>query len=533
LTDIDTEVPGGAGPDEREHLDVLIVGAGLSGIGAAHHVATGSPWASWAIFEARDAIGGTWDLFRFPGIRSDSDMFTLGYPFRPWTGEKAIADGDSIREYIEDTAAAEGIDEHIRFRHRIVSADWSSDEARWHVVAERTVDAADPSSGEAETSVEQVELTCGFLFSCSGYYRYDRGYLPEFAGMDRFAGTIVHPQHWPEDLDHAGKRVVVIGSGATAVTLIPALAKTAAHVTMLQRSPTYIASMPARSPLAKLGQRAKSPWVGSVLRWALALGTQASFHLSRRRPELMKRLLRKGVEQRLPEGYDVDTHFTPRYNPWDQRLCIVPDGDLFRAISDGTASVVTDQVDTFTETGVQLLSGEVLEADVIVTATGLELLFLGGIELSIDGEKVDVADRLTYKGMMLDGVPNLACAIGYVNASWTLKADLTSEYVTRLLNRMHETGYRQVAPVNRDPSVTAAPLLDLTSGYVQRSVDRFPKQGTRFPWQVHQSYLKDYRAMKRSRIDDGVMRFTNREPSPAASTGAAGAGTGTAGRAAS
>jgi len=486
-----------------EHLDVLIVGAGLSGVGAGHHIQTDCPWASYAIFEARGSIGGTWDLFRYPGIRSDSDMFTLGYSFRPWDGEKTIADGDSILQYIKDTAAAEGIDQKIRFHHKVIAADWSSDEGRWHVTAERT------------DTGERIELTCGFYFACSGYYRYDHGYLPDFAGMDRYQGTLVHPQAWPEDLDYAGKRVVVIGSGATAVTLIPSMAEEAAHVTMLQRSPSYIGSVPERNPVAELlrrvlPERRSAP----IIRWTLALGTQAFYQVSQRRPELVKKVLRKGLERQLPEGYDIDTHFTPRYNPWDQRFCAVPDGDLFKAIRSGAASVVTDHVDTFTERGIRLRSGAELEADVVITATGLELLFLGGIELSVDGEPVDLARRLTYKGMMLEGVPNLAVAIGYTNASWTLKCDLTCGYVVRLLNHLHERGLRQCTPVNTDPDVSPQPLLGLSSGYVTRAADRFPKQGSRYPWQVYQSYLKDYRALKRRDIQDGVMQFSNPVPAP-------------------
>ncbi|HVA75823.1 MAG TPA: NAD(P)/FAD-dependent oxidoreductase [Acidimicrobiales bacterium] len=484
-----------------EHLDVLVVGAGLSGIGAGHYLKEKCPWASFAIFEAREAIGGTWDLFRYPGIRSDSDMFTLGYSFRPWNGEKSIADGDSILQYIKDTAAEEGLIPRIRFGHRVVRAEWSSDEAQWHVSAERT------DTGQT------VELTCGFIFSCSGYYRYDHGYLPPFDGMDRFGGTVIHPQDWPEDLDYAGKRVVVIGSGATAVTLVPAMAGQAAHVTMLQRSPTYIASLPARDPIADFMRKALPERLsGPAIRWMKALLTQGSYQLSRRRPELMKKLLRKQLEKALPAGYDIDTHFTPRYNPWDQRFCVIPDGDLFKAIHAGTVDVVTDHIQTFTEKGLLLESGAELDADIIVTATGLELLFLGGVELVVDGEKVDPATKLSYKGMMLEGIPNLAIAIGYTNASWTLKCDLTCDYVTRLLNHMNTTGLGQCMPVNRDASMVTRPILDLTSGYVQRSADRFPKQGSRFPWQVYQSYVRDYRAIKMSRIEDGEMVFSNPRP---------------------
>jgi cation diffusion facilitator CzcD-associated flavoprotein CzcO len=482
-----------------EHFDVLVMGAGLSGVGAGHYIQTKCPWASYTIFEARDSIGGTWDLFRYPGIRSDSDMFTLGYTFRPWGGRKSIVDGASILQYIKDTAAEEGIDQHIRFHHRIVSANWSSDEGRWYVTAERT------DTGDT------VEVSCNFLFSCSGYYRYDRGYLPDFPGMERFGGTIVHPQAWPEDLDFAGKRIVVIGSGATAVTLVPSLARQAAHVTMLQRSPSYIASLPAEDPVANLIRRLLPARLsGSIVRWFKALTTQAFYRVSQSRPELVKRMLRKMLQRQLPAGYDIETHFSPRYNPWDQRFCLVPDGDLFEAIKAGEASVVTDHVETFTDDGLLLQSGAKLDADIIVTATGLELLFLGGVEVSVDGEPLDLPSRLVYKGMMLEGVPNLAVAVGYTNASWTLKCDLTCDYVCRLLNRMRATGEASCTPVNEDASLTVSPLLGLTSGYVLRSADRFPKQGSRAPWQVYQSYLRDYRTLKLGGLDDPAMVFASR-----------------------
>jgi monooxygenase len=481
-----------------EHVDVLIVGAGLSGIGAAHHLQTRCPQVSYALFEARDAIGGTWDLFRYPGVRSDSDMFTLGYAFRPWKGAQAIARGDAILQYIRDTAAEEGIDTRIRFSHRVVSASWSTDEARWHVAARRT------DTGEV------VEVSCGFLFCCTGYYRYDHGYLPSFAGMDRFGGTIVHPQAWPEDLSCAGQNVIVIGSGATAVTLVPALAGTARHVTMVQRSPSYVASLPARDPVAGAAGRLLPPrQAGTAMRWFKALTTQAFFQLSRHRPDMVKRMVRRQLERQLPASFDIDTHFTPRYNPWDQRFCIAPDGDLFKAIRNGSVSVVTDHVETFTERGLLLRSGRELDGDVIVTATGLELLFLGGIELDADGEAVDVAGRLVYKGMMLEGVPNLAMAVGYTNASWTLKCELTCNYVCRLINHMQARGMRQCTPVNTGTPVRTRPLLDLTSGYIQRSANRFPRQGTRFPWQVHQSYLRDYRALRLRGVRDRAMVFSN------------------------
>jgi cation diffusion facilitator CzcD-associated flavoprotein CzcO len=490
----------------EQHFDVLVVGAGLSGIGAAHHLQTKCPWASYAIFEARDAIGGTWDLFRYPGVRSDSDMFTLGYPFRPWTGEKAIADGSSILDYVVSTAREAGIDEKIRFGHRIVAAAWSTEDARWTVTVER-----------ADTGAT-FEVTCNFLFSCSGYYRYDRGYLPDFDGIERFEGTVVHPQFWPEDLDDTGKRVIVIGSGATAVTLVPAMAERAGHVTMLQRSPTYVVSMPATNAVANRLRRVLPRRIaGTVVRWMNALFTQGTYQVSRRWPSLMKKVMRKGVERELPAGYDIDTHFTPTYNPWDQRVCLVPDGDLFAAICAGTASVVTDHIEGFTEGGIRLTSGTELEADIIVTATGLEVLFLGGIAVSVDGEPVDPAQRMTYKGMMLEGVPNLAFAIGYTNASWTLKADLTSGYVVRLLDHLRRTGLRQCTPVNRGTAQDTSSILSLSSGYLTRALDRLPKQGSAFPWKVHQNYLRDYRAMRLRKVTDDVMVFSN--PDPAASIG--------------
>ena len=489
---------------EVEHLDVLIVGAGLSGIGAGHHLTTKCPWATFAIFEARNAIGGTWDLFRYPGIRSDSDMFTLGYTLRPWDGEKSIADGDDILQYIRDTAAETGVDRKVRFGHRIVAADWHTSDARWHVTAERT------DTGET------VEVTASFLFSCSGYYRYDHGHQPHFEGTDRFGGTIVHPQAWPEDLDYAGKRIVVIGSGATAITLVPSLAETAEHVTMLQRSPTYVATIPARNPVADLLRKVLPKRLADpAIRWILAVGTQATYFASKRWPDKVRKVLRKGVERQLPDDFDIDTHFTPTYDPWDQRLCAVRDGDLFQAITAGTVSVATDTIDTFTETGIRLASGQELEADIVVTATGLEMLFLGGMELTVDGEAVDIPNRFAYKGMMLEGVPNAAMAFGYTNASWTLKCDLTCDFVCRLLDHMREEHLVTCTPTNTDPSITPRPLLGLNAGYITRAADRLPKQGSKFPWQVHQSYLRDYRALKLAGFDDAlVFTRTPTEPVP-------------------
>jgi cation diffusion facilitator CzcD-associated flavoprotein CzcO len=484
-----------------EHVDVLIVGAGLSGIGAAHHLQERCPGKSYAILEAREEIGGTWDLFRYPGIRSDSDMHTLGYRFRPWTDSQSIAEGPKILRYIHETAREAGIDRHIRLRHRVLSAAWSSAEARWSVEAER-----------ADTG-ETVTLTCGFLFVNSGYYRYDEGYTPEFPGLEGFSGQVIHPQHWPEDLDYAGKRVVVIGSGATAMTLVPALAEDAARVTMLQRSPTYVVSMPGEDGLAiRLRRLLPDRAVYPIVRWKNIFLQGASYRLSRRRPDLMKKLLRRGVMKALPPGYDVDRHFKPRYNPWDQRLCLVPDADLFEAIGSGSAEIVTDRIETFTAGGIRLESGAELEADVVITATGLNLLFLGGMRITIDGEEPEISRALTYKGMMLNDFPNFAYTLGYTNASWTLKADLTSEYICRLLNHMDAAGYRACMPRITDPAVSEEPLLDFNSGYVLRSLDQLPKQGSKEPWKLRQNYPLDLRMLRRGQIADGTMQFSNPAP---------------------
>jgi monooxygenase len=480
-----------------EHFDVLIVGAGLSGIGAGYHLQANCPGKTYAILEARDCIGGTWDLFRYPGIRSDSDMYTLGYSFRPWREAKAIADGPSILDYVRQTARDNGIEEKVRFHHRVIRAEWSTADGRWTVEAQRS------------DTLETVHLTCGFLMMCSGYYRYDEGYTPDFQGTERFAGRIVHPQKWSDDIDYAGKRVVVIGSGATAVTLIPAIAESAEHVTMLQRSPSYIVSLPAEDPIANFLRRLMPARLAyPLVRWKNVLITMLVFQLSRRRPALVKRLVRKGVERRLPQGFDVDRHFKPSYSPWDQRMCLVPDGDLFDAICAGRASVVTDQIDTFTESGLRLASGAELPADLVVTATGLNLLTLGGMQIAVDGHEVDVSETMSYKGMMLSGVPNLAMAFGYTNASWTLKCDLTCGYVCRLLNHMDRHGFRQAAPQNRDPSVTEQPFIDFSSSYVQRSIDQFPKQGSKAPWRLYQNYALDILALRYGALDDGAMRFS-------------------------
>jgi monooxygenase len=479
-----------------EHFDVLIVGAGLSGVGAGCHLQTECPGRTYAILEARDRIGGTWDLFRYPGIRSDSDMYTLGYSFRPWTQDRSIADGSAILDYIRQTASDHGIDRRIRFGHRVVRAEFSTADARWTVEVQR------------EDTHEAALLSCDFLLMCSGYYRYDEGYTPDFQGMERFAGRIVHPQRWSEDIDYAGRRVAVIGSGATAVTLVPAMARSAAHVTMVQRSPSYVVSLPAEDPVAKLLRRVLPAGVAHpIMRWKNVLLTMSSFQLSRRRPEAMKALIRGQLERRLPGGYDIDTHFNPSYDPWDQRLCLVPDGDLFEAIREGRASVVTDAVDTFTEQGLRLASGAELEADLIVTATGLNLLALGGMRIAVDGREIELSETMSYKGMMLSGVPNMAMALGYTNASWTLKCDLTCQYVCRLLNHMEEHGYRQCVP-NRDPSVAELPFIDFSSGYVLRSIEQFPKQGAKAPWRLYQNYALDIVNLRFGSVEDGAIEFS-------------------------
>jgi monooxygenase len=478
-------------PDSPEHVNVLIVGAGLSGIGAAVHLQQNCPGKSYAILESREAIGGTWDLFRYPGIRSDSDMFTLGYSFKPWLGENSITDGESILDYIKETAQEYGVEGKIRFGHKAVAAEWSSADARWTVRAER--------------DGEPVEITCDWLYGCTGYYRYDEGFSPKFEGTERFAGEIVHPQHWPEALDYAGKRVVVIGSGATAMTLVPAMAERAAHVTMLQRSPTYVIARPARDALAHLLRRLLPEKAAyTATRWKNVFLMLASYKISRRWPGVIKRIIRKEAQAKLPEGYDVDTHFKPRYNPWDERLCVVPDADLFKAIGSGKAEVLTDHVETFTENGIRLQSGEELEADVIVTATGLNLLVFGGLQLLIDGKEKQLSETVGYKGMMFSGVPNMCMAMGYTNASFTLKTDLVADYVCRLLKHMDANGYRVATPKAPGPEVETEPFIDLKSGYVLRSLDQLPEQAAAHPWRLHQNYAQDIRLLRKGPIDDEI-----------------------------
>jgi monooxygenase len=479
-----------------EHVDVLVVGAGVSGIAAAYRLQERCPSKTFAILEGRGAIGGTWDLFRFPGIRSDSDMFTLCYPFRPWRGSQMIVDGTSIREYVEATAREYGIDRRIRFNRRVVQAAWSSSDGRW------TVDIQRADTGETE------QMTCGFLLTCTGYYRYDEGYTPEFPGIERFAGEVVHPQFWTDDVDHAGKRVLVIGSGATAVTVVPALAERAAHVTMLQRSPSYVFPFPASDPVVGLlGRLLPSRLAYSIVRWRNVKIQTLIWALSRRWPGLMRRLIRKLAERRLPSSYDIDTHFNPRYDPWDERMCIAADGDLFEAITADRVSVVTDRIDAFTETGIRLASGRELEADLVVTATGLNLEPLGGIELSVDSREVELPATLAYRGAMISGVPNLAFAFGYINQSWTLGADLTAQYVCRLLNYMQEHGYERCTPRNLNRIPGSKPFLELSSGYVRRGGDLFPRQGSSDPWYRAPHYPRNRRTMMHAPVNDPALEF--------------------------
>lgn len=480
-----------------EHFDVVIVGAGLSGIGAGYHLKKNCPGKNYVILEGRDAIGGTWDLFRYPGIRSDSDMYTLGYSFKPWEEAKAIADGPSIRKYVRETAADNGIDKNIRFNTLVKRASWSSETATWTVDVEQGAQKA------------PARFTCNFLFMASGYYDYNTGYVPEFAGVESFTGKIAYPQFWPEDLDYTGKKAVVIGSGATAVTVVPEMAKRAAHVTMLQRSPTYVVSRPAEDAFANwLRRNLPAKLAYGITRWRNVLFGMYFFNMARKKPEQVKKYLINMVRQELGPDYDVNTHFTPHYNPWDQRLCLVPDADLFEAIRSGSASVVTDHIECFTSRGLKLKSGKELEADVVVMATGLKLIMLGGMEVFVDGEKKDMGQTMSYKGMMYSDVPNMASAFGYTNASWTLKCDLTCEYVCRILNHMDRTGAKIAVP-HRDASVEEAPWLDFSSGYVQRARDVLPKQGSKAPWKLYQNYALDMMTLRYGKVDDGTLEFTS------------------------
>jgi len=482
----------------NQHFDVIIVGAGLSGIDAAYRLQTGCRGKSYAILEARDAIGGTWDLFRYPGIRSDSDMFTFGYPFRPWLSNAAIADGASIRAYVRETAQVFGIDRNIRFRHRVTRASWSSADALWTLEVERDEEPA------------PARFTCNFLFACTGYYDYAEGYMPQFPGAGEYRGRLVHALHWPDDLDHAGKRVIVIGSGATAVTIVPVIAETAAHVTMLQRSPTYVVARPTQDAIATwLRRHLPTRPAYALARWYNVLLALYFYNLSRRKPAAVKEWIVAQARAQLGAGYDVKTHFTPRYNPWDQRLCFAPDADFFRAIKSGKAEVVTDEIETFTPTGIRLRSGRELAADIIVAATGLKLRLLGGIALAVDGAPVDLAATMNYKGVMFSDVPNLAVALGYTNASWTLKCDLTAAYVARLLNYMERRGYVQCTP-RRDPAVEPQPLIDFSSGYIQRVIDHLPRQGSKKPWRLYQNYVRDLLSLRYGAVDDKALEFRRR-----------------------
>lgn len=479
-----------------EHLDVVIVGAGISGISTAWHLQDRCPTKTYAILERRENIGGTWDLFKYPGIRSDSDMFTLGFRFKPWTSAKAIADGASIWNYINEAAAENGIDKHIRTGHRVTSVDWSDADNRWTI--------------NIEHAGERTQITASFLSVCSGYYNYDEGYAPEFPGAADFAGQIIHPQHWPEGLDYAGKKIVVIGSGATAITLIPSLVNEGAgHVTMLQRSPTYIGSLPLVDPVAAQANKYLPKNVAHVVnRWkAIAMAT-GQYQLARKFPKMFKKALKDMATRRLPEGFDYEKHFSPRYNPWDERVCLAPNGDFFKTIKSGKADVVTDTIETFTPTGIKLASGEELQADIIITATGLNMQLFGGATATRNGEPIDLTKSMTYKGLMLSGVPNMAITFGYTNASWTLKADLVSEFICRVLNYMDANGFDRVEPQHPGDAIDEEPFMDFTPGYFRRAMDTLPKSGSEAPWKLKQNYFFDLRLIRHGKVDEESLHFT-------------------------
>jgi cation diffusion facilitator CzcD-associated flavoprotein CzcO len=485
-----------------ESVDVLIIGAGLSGIGGACQLRRNCPDRSFMILESRQASGGTWDLFRYPGIRSDSDMYTYSYGFKPWRDKSSIADGDKILRYIREAATEYDVERHIRYQHKVVSANWSSADKRWLVTAERS------GSGDSCGTVDQVTISCQFIFSCSGYYDYEHGYTPEFAGIDDFKGEVIHAQHWPEQLDYQGKRVVVIGSGATAVTLVPAMSKDTASLVMLQRTPTYIADVPAENPMAKsLRKWLPVDWAFRLTRWQQIMFQIYVYQLSRRRPKDLRRYLLGQVRKKLGPDYDVATHFTPDYNPWDQRLCAVPDGDMFTAIREGRAEVVTDHIDEFNREGIQLKSGKQLDADIVILATGLNLKFAGGVKYSIDDKTLDFTEHFIYRGMMFSDMPNMAFTVGYTNSSWTLKADLTGNYVCRVLNKMARGRYTTVTPRMKG-EVDEVPLLDFDAGYVLRARDQFPKQGNRLPWKNYQDYIRDYIGLRLGSLRDKELEFS-------------------------
>jgi monooxygenase len=479
-----------------EFVDVVIVGAGISGISAAWHLQDRCPDKSYTILERRENLGGTWDLFKYPGLRSDSDMYTLGFRFKPWSSEQAIVDGPSILNYLKEAAAENGIDKHMRFGQKVLTANWSDADNWWELTVDR--------------GGERIQINCGFLLACSGYYNYDEGYSPEFAGRDDFRGSIVHPQHWPEDLDYQGKKVVVIGSGATAVTLIPALIDSGVgHVTMLQRSPTYIAPQPDKDRFAaRMNTLLPTKAAYTATRWKAVARSTFYYQLARQFPNFFRKQLRTVSERRLPEGFDFDKHFNPSYKPWDQRLCVAPNGDLFRAIRKGKADVVTDTIERFTERGILLGSGEELAADIIVTATGLNMQLFGGADIQRNGETMPLTDMMAFKGMMLTGLPNMAFTVGYTNASWTLKADLVSEFVCRVINYMDANGFQQVEPQHPGDAVEERPIMEFTPGYVLRALDKLPKGGSVTPWRLKQNYLLDLQMIRRGKVDDEALHFT-------------------------
>ncbi len=480
----------------QEHLDVLIIGAGLSGIGSAYYLQTDCPDKSYAIVEARSCIGGTWDLFKYPGIRSDSDMYTLGYTFKPWKEQKAIADGPAILNYIRETAAENDIEKHIRFNHRVVRSSWSSEKALWTVEIEE---------GAAKN---RLVITCDFLFACSGYYDYDAGYTPDFKGVNDFKGTIVHPQKWTEDIEYKDKRVIVIGSGATAVTLVPELAKSAKHVIMLQRSPTYIVSRPSEDKVAKwLHRLLPSKMAYALARWKNVLISIYLYTMSRKSPQQVKKYFMSMIQKSLGADYPVKTHFNPRYNPWDERICLVPDGDLFQSIKEGSSEVVTDHIERFTQGGILLQSGKELAADLVVTATGLKIKVIGGMEMVVDGKVIKTSELTTYKGVMFSDVPNFAGVVGYTNNSWTLKCDLVNQYLCRLLNYMDKNDFKRCTPRLHEDAMESKPAINFTSGYIRRAADVIPKQGAKFPWKLHQNYIKDIFLLKYRSLKDDALEF--------------------------
>jgi monooxygenase len=497
-----------------EHVDVLIIGAGLSGIGAAAQLTRKHPGKSYLILEARDTIGGTWDLFRYPGVRSDSDLHTFCYAFKPWLEDRAIADAPAILRYIRETATEHGIEEHIRFGHRVNTAAWSSTDALWTVEAERLIDS------------EPIQIAASWLFCAGGYYCYDSAYVPEFPGIEQFDGPMIHPQFWPEDLDYTNKRVVVIGSGATAMTIVPAMTGRAKHVTLLQRTPTYVIAIPAIDPIARWLKRWLGPWRAHRIARSKNVRRQLLIYkASRRHPDLVRKLIRACNVRALPDGYDVDTHFNPPYDPWDQRMCVVPDGDLFHAIRKGQASIVTDRIETFTNDGIRLRSGSELEADVIITATGLNLLALGGVSYRVDGDPITLSEMITYKGMMLTNMPNFVCVVGYINASWTLKLDLILEHFCRLLTLMDERDYAYCVPESPDPAAPTRPLMEFRAGYVLRSMHQFPEQGAIAPWELSMDYLHDRRLLVDGPVGDHmrlVHKSARKRPSPLSLTGGRG-----------